>query len=426
MKIIQGLLLALVVALCAIPGQVRAQASVSLYCWNPTGSQATNNQFTPCNAANPLVVSASVSASITGFPGSAQTTGTPFTATTGGITGTLPAGTEVVVSNTGTTNTAFCKLGASASVGDQPIPPNSWFGFTVGTNTQVTCITSASTTGINMVGGSGLPTGSGGGGGGGSSGAVFGPTAVGSANANPPVVIGGTVTGAAGQNVEGVAVKPASTAPLATDFALVTVESPNSPVVSALMNVPITQAHGCLVAGYGIGSCIGQVDDDIKTLNTTAGLPIPVIAGTLPSTQTPVTTGSTTKAQSDLNGNLYSNPVSQYPAGSTPITASATGTTGATTATLTGTSTTTVYICTYSIRANATAAATVSNTITGVITGTLTHTMWVAPLASGLGVDEQLFTPCVPASGTNQAIAAVSGAPGSGGTVSVTATGYYK
>jgi hypothetical protein len=164
----------------------------------------------------------------------------------------------------------------------------------------------------------------------------------------------------------------------------------------------------------------------LNTLNTTAQVPIPVIAGTLPSTQTPVTTGSTTKAQTDLNGNLYANPVSQYPAGSTPITASATGTTAATTATLTGTSTTTVYLCSYSIRANATAATTVSNTITGVITGTLTHTMWVAPLASGLGIDEQLFVPCVPASGTNQAIAAVSGAPGSGGTVSVTATGYYK
>ena len=425
MKIIQGLLLALVVALCAIPGQVRAQASVALWCWNPTGSQANNNQYLPCNAANPLVVSASVSASIPGFPGSTQTTGTPFTATTGGVTGTLPAGTEVVVSNVGSTNGAFCKLGASASTSDQLIPPQSWFGFTVGTNTQVTCITSTSTTTINMVGGSGLPTGSGGGGGGGgSSGAVFGPTAVGSANANPPVVIGGTVTGAAGQNVEGVAVKPASTAPLATDFALVTVESPNSPVVSALMNVPITQAHGCLVAGYGIGSCIGQVDDDIKTLNTTAGLPIPVIAGTLPTTQAAVATGATTKAQSDLNGNLYVNPVSQYPAGSTPITASATGTTGATTATLTGTSTTTVYICGYSIRANATAATTVTNTITGVITATLSSIMWVAPAASGIGVDEQIFSPCIPASATNTGIAIVSGAPGTGGNVSSKGWGY--
>lgn len=45
----------------------------------------------------------------------------------------------------------------------------------------------------------------------------------------------------------------------------------------------------------------------LTTLNTTAQAPVPVIAGTLPSTQTPVTTGTTTKAQSDLNGNLYVN-----------------------------------------------------------------------------------------------------------------------
>lgn len=154
--------------------------------------------------------------------------------------------------------------------------------------------------------------------------------------------------------------------------------------------------------------------------------PIPVIAGTLPTTQAAVATGATTKAQSDLNGNLYSNPVSQYPAGSTPLTASATGTTGATTATLTGTSTTTVYLCSYSVRANATAAANVQNTITGIISGTRTDQMWVAPLASGLGVDEQLFTPCVPASAINTAIAVASGAPGSGGNVTVNATGYYK
>lgn len=116
--------------------------------------------------------------------------------------------------------------------------------------------------------------------------------------------------------------------------------------------------------------------------------------------------------------------VSQYPAGATAITASATGTTGATTATLAGTGGKTTYICGYSIRANATAAATVTNTITGVITATLSSIMWVAPLASGIGVDEQIFSPCIPASATNTGIAIVSGAPGSGGTVSSRGWGY--
>ena len=45
-----------------------------------------------------------------------------------------------------------------------------------------------------------------------------------------------------------------------------------------------------------------------KALANVAGNPIPVIAGTLPSTQSPVATGATTKAQTDLSGNLYISP----------------------------------------------------------------------------------------------------------------------
>ncbi len=113
-----------------------------------------------------------------------------------------------------------------------------------------------------------------------------------------------------------------------------------------------------------------------------------------------------------------------YPVGATPITASATGTTGATTATLASVGGKTTYICGYSIRANATAATTVTNTITGVITATLSSIMWIAPAASGIGIDEQIFSPCIPASGTNVDIAIVSGAPGSGGAVSSKGWGY--
>lgn len=124
-------------------------------------------------ASNPLPVSGSFSASFAGFP-TTQTTGTPISVTTGGVSGTLPAGTVVVASNVGTTNAAYCKLGASATTSDQYIAPSGgWFAFTVGASTQLTCITSTSTTTVNMVGGSGLPTGTGGGsGGGGGGGAV--------------------------------------------------------------------------------------------------------------------------------------------------------------------------------------------------------------------------------------------------------------
>lgn len=113
-----------------------------------------------------------------------------------------------------------------------------------------------------------------------------------------------------------------------------------------------------------------------------------------------------------------------YPDGATPYTATATGTTGATTATLAGASSITTYICGFSIRANATAAATGNATVTGTITATLNFTQWTAPNASGLGVTEEIFSPCIPASGTNQSIAVISAAPGTGGVVSVTAWGY--
>jgi hypothetical protein len=65
-----------------------------------------------------------------------------------------------------------------------------------------------------------------------------------------------------------------------------------------------------------------------------------------------------------------------------------------------------------------------SDTVTGVITGTLSRALWVPANTAGLGVDEQIYSPCVPASAPNTAIAVVSGAPGTGGVVTVNATGY--
>lgn len=126
--------------------------------WNP------QRCATPDTSGN-LPVTGTFSATLGGF--APTTTGTPINVTTGGDTGTLPAGVVVAVFNVGTTNTAYCKLGASATTSDVAIPPASWFAFTVGAATQLTCITASSSTTVNMVGGSGLPTGAGGGGGGG-------------------------------------------------------------------------------------------------------------------------------------------------------------------------------------------------------------------------------------------------------------------
>jgi hypothetical protein len=54
----------------------------------------------------------------------------------------------------------------------------------------------------------------------------------------------------------------------------------------------------------------------------------------------------------------------------------------------------------------------------------MNFTQWTAPNASGLGVTEMIFSPCIPSSATNTAINVVSGAPGTGGTESVSAWGY--
>lgn len=122
------------------------------------------------NAAGvPLPVAGTFSGTVSGF--APASVGTPIAVTTGGVTGTLPAGTTVVAFNVGTTNTAYCALGGSSTTSWVPITPNGgWFPFVVGVATQLTCVTSTSTTTVNMVGGAGLPTGTGGGSAGGGSG----------------------------------------------------------------------------------------------------------------------------------------------------------------------------------------------------------------------------------------------------------------
>jgi hypothetical protein len=167
------------------------------------------------------------------------------------------------------------------------------------------------------------------------------------------------------------------------------------------------------IAGSAPGTA-GSASANVVTVQGIASATPVIVSGTVQ----PGNTANTTP--------WLANNTTQYPSGSTAETASATGTTGATTATLAAVASNYTYICGFSIRANATAAATGNATVTGTITGTLNFTQWTAPLASGLGVTEEIFTPCVPGSGTNTAIAVVSAAPGTGGVVSVSAWGYYK
>jgi hypothetical protein len=181
----------------------------------------------------------------------------------------------------------------------------------------------------------------------------------------------------------------------------------------------LTQVNGnTALAGagaVGTGSARVAVGQDTTT-----------IAGSAPGTA-----GSASANVVTMQGIASMTPVlttasGAYPSGATAETISATGTTAATAATLAAAVGKTTYICGFSIRANATAAATGNATVAGTITGTLNFTQWTAPLASGLGIAEQIFTPCVPASATNTTIVVTSAAPGSGGTVSVSAWGYQQ
>lgn len=108
------------------------------------------------------------------------------------------------------------------------------------------------------------------------------------------------------------------------------------------------------------------------------------------------------------------NPVTALQA--TPVTASATGTTGAVTATLPATGGKTTYLCSVQIGEAGTGTATA--TATSTITGTLNYVV-TAP-----GNFTVNYNPCVPANAVAQSIAVATVANASATAVAVTATGF--
>ena len=187
-------------------------------------------------------------------------------------------------------------------------------------------------------------------------------------------------------------------------------------------------ASGAIASGaLASGSIAAGAQVDLLTMRGTeapgtAAANSLLAGGVYNATPPTLTDGQQVALQLGSHGHLLMGNAG-YPGGATPITISATGTT-ATTATLATGASVTTYLCGFSIRANANAAATANSTVTGTITGTLNYTQWTAPNASGIGITEQIFTPCIPASAVNTGIAVISAAPGTGGVVSVSAWGY--
>ena len=115
----------------------------------------------------------------------------------------------------------------------------------------------------------------------------------------------------------------------------------------------------------------------------------------------------------------------EYPVGAVPIQGSATGTSAAVTTTLAATANNYNFVCGISIRVNATAATNGNATLSDG-TKTFNFTEWVAPVASGVGVVEEIFKPCYPAVATNTAWTLTTFAAGNGGVASASIWGYQK
>jgi hypothetical protein len=215
-------------------------------------------------------------------------------------------------------------------------------------------------------------------GGGSGTSAVYGPTASGSASVNPPVQIGGTVTGAAGQNVAGAAVKPASTAAVATDTSVVTQLNPNSPGIIA------NAAPG--------------------TPNTTTVLSVQGESGMTPVVTTSATTGG------------------GFPNGATQIQGNATGSTGAVVGTLAAAASKFTWLCDFDISAFGTGAVG-PITIAGLLGGSKVYQY--SAVSTGATFSKN-FAPCLQSSAVNTAITITTTADANTTAVDVNSSGYQQ
>jgi hypothetical protein len=198
----------------------------------------------------------------------------------------------------------------------------------------------------------------------------------------------------------------------------------SSPVVIASDQgaVATKAASGAFASGaFASGSQVDLLTIIGTKAAGTAAASSALMGGVYTSTAPTLTTGQQAAVQVSARGGVLSG--SQYPAGAVPIQATATSTTGTATATLAATASAITYLCTMSVRSNATAAVDGAISVTGPTT-TLSYEHWTAPVASGIGITEMIFTPCVPASAVNTTIVVVGPAPSTGGNETVNLTGY--
>jgi len=179
-----------------------------------------------------------------------------------------------------------------------------------------------------------------------------------------------------------------------------------------MLNVPATWLIGILVA---IALFVGGLH--AQTTNNSNPESFPNYLG---RPATPVICVDATGAPTGCVGGVENG----YPSNSTPITASATGTTASVSASLAAASGKTTYICGWMISADATTPIVGSMTITGTITGTLTQRQSVGTAPLTITTSPTPYQPCIPASAPDTAIAVNSVAASTGGNTAVNVWGY--
>lgn len=257
----------------ADPGPAQSQSALVGCKYNSSGVTLSDQDQAAlqCTSDGKLSVSASVSASVSGFTPNGSVASLSVTSSTGNVA--LPTGTVVSVTNTGS-NTAYYNLSVGAGTAattDAALVAGATVGLTVGSNTYINAITASSTTTLRLAGGAGLVSGYGGGSsGGGAGGAVTasGTTAHDAAGTSTdPVLMGCYASAAAPTSVsaDGDATRNwclrngAQATVITAAGALVGGDATNG------LDVDITR-NAALVAGSAI---IGKVGIDQTTPGTT-------------------------------------------------------------------------------------------------------------------------------------------------------------
>ena len=238
----------------------------------------------PVSSGTPLPITGSFSASAY-LPTPAYAT--PLSVSSSSSSVALPTGATVVLYNTGSV-AAFCRLSAgaaSATTSHDQVAPGGFVTYATSGYDTVSCITAASTTTVNVSGGSGTPSGSGGGGGSGGSGtsSTFGA-------AFPAT---GTAAGVSdGTNMVALRVGTAGTAA----STVLTIQG-----VTSMTPVQVSQATASSLNATVVGSgSAGSAATGVLTVQGIASM-TPVFVS---SSTAPVVTMNSASANSGLNAAL--------------------------------------------------------------------------------------------------------------------------